>query len=176
MIPIEQQGAVFFVAGSPTNSVWLPISSDTTLETIRDDLVDAGIAKPDTPIDNILMREPDGELAQAAAKVGGGKLVWGLLTSAIDLAERGKAPFEAIAAWVGNTGDIDCSSFMDEYVGRYDSLAVYAKEMTRASVNLDKVPAVIRAYIDYEKMGEDFERSGDIWFADSVDGVFVFRV
>lgn len=174
MTPIEQQGAVFFVAGSPSNSTWLPISSDTTLESIRDHLVDAGIAKPDTPTNTILMREPDGDLANAAKRLSG-KFAWGLLTSAIDLAERGKAPIEAIAAWVASTGDIDCSSFMHEYVGRYDSLAAYAEEITQSSGDLDKIPERISKYIDYEKMGEDLERSGDIWFADSVDGVYIFR-
>jgi antirestriction protein len=48
----------------------------------------------------------------------------------------------------------------DQYSGCYTSLADYAQEWTE---NTSEVPSHLELYIDYERMGRDFEMGGDIF-------------
>ncbi len=60
----------------------------------------------------------------------------------------------------------------EHYSGCYSSLADYAQEWTE---NTSEVPAHLENYIDYERMGRDFEMSGDIYTIETAhDEVHVF--
>ncbi len=48
----------------------------------------------------------------------------------------------------------------DCYCGSYESLADYAQELTEDSTD---IPAHLKSYIDYEKMGRDMEMGGGIY-------------
>ncbi len=47
----------------------------------------------------------------------------------------------------------------DRYLGRYDSLADYARELTEQSVS---IPEALQYYVDWQAMARDLELSGDV--------------
>ena len=51
------------------------------------------------------------------------------------------------------------TALMEQYAGCYPSLADYAQDFTEESSD---IPDCIKYYIDYEKMANDWEMSGDI--------------
>jgi antirestriction protein len=60
----------------------------------------------------------------------------------------------------------------DQYSGCYSSLADYAQEWTE---NTSEIPSNLEFYIDYERMGRDFELSGDIFTIETAhDEVHIF--
>lgn len=60
----------------------------------------------------------------------------------------------------------------ENYTGCYTSLADYAQEFTE---NTSEVPSHLEFYIDYERMGRDFEMSADIYTITTAhDEVHVF--
>ncbi len=60
----------------------------------------------------------------------------------------------------------------DQYSGCYSSLADYAQEWTE---NTSEIPSSLEFYIDYERMGRDFELSGDIFIIETAhDEVHIF--
>ena len=78
----------------------------------------------------------------------------------------------AVANYYG--GDLEDArrAFEDAYFGEYRSVADFAEESTENQVD---VPEHLRAYIDYERMGEDMQLSGDIVvFDQDFDGVHIF--
>ncbi len=70
-------------------------------------------------------------------------------------------------------GDIEeAKQGIENYVGTYTSLAAYAEEMMEGV----KIPDAIAPYVDYQRMGEDFEMSGDIFSIElGHDKVLVFH-
>ncbi|NSY32258.1 antirestriction protein ArdA [Pseudoalteromonas sp. JC28] len=60
----------------------------------------------------------------------------------------------------------------DNYHGCYSSLADYAEQFTS---DTSEVPQHLQAYIDYERMAQDWEMSGDIFTVETAhDEVHVF--
>ena len=60
----------------------------------------------------------------------------------------------------------------DQYSGCYSSLADYVQEWTE---NTSEIPSSLEFYIDYERMGRDFELSGDIFTIETAhDEVHIF--
>jgi antirestriction protein len=90
----------------------------------------------------------------------------------------------AFAAWHNYAPDYntDEADFQEAYAGEWDSLADYVQDYWDQcdSFDCDKIsgnqwwhPA---NYIDWERMGEDMQRSGDIWTHDADGGkIYVFR-
>lgn len=90
----------------------------------------------------------------------------------------------AFAVWHNYAPDYntDESDFQEAYAGEWDSLADYVQDYWDqcGSFDCDKTsdnqwwhPA---NYIDWERMGEDLQRSGDIWTHDADGGkIYVFR-
>jgi len=71
-------------------------------------------------------------------------------------------------------GDIDEAQRMidDQYCGSYQSLANYAEQLTEDTI---QIPDRLVYYIDYEKMGNDMELSGDVFtITTSFDEVHIF--
>lgn len=70
-------------------------------------------------------------------------------------------------------GDIEeAKQGMENYVGTYTSLAAYAEEMMEGH----EIPDAIAPYVDYQRMGEDWEMSGDIFSIElGYDKVLVFH-
>lgn len=71
-------------------------------------------------------------------------------------------------------GEIEQANKMmeEQYHGCYASVADYAQELTEAT---SEIPSHLEMYIDYEKMGRDFEYSGDIFSIETAhDEVHVF--
>jgi antirestriction protein len=70
-------------------------------------------------------------------------------------------------------GDLnDAESAMENYQGRYTSLADYAAELTEQTIT---IPASLAHYIDYERMGRDLEMGGDVFtIAPHYDEVHIF--
>lgn len=60
----------------------------------------------------------------------------------------------------------------ENYCGYYSSLADYAQELTEQS---GEIPQHLEFYIDYERMGNDMEMSGDIFTIETAhDEVHIF--
>lgn len=60
----------------------------------------------------------------------------------------------------------------DRYIGKYASLADYARDC----ILEENMPEGIRCYIDYERMVRDFELNGDIiTFETGYKAVHIFR-
>lgn len=171
MTPIPEQGYTFFVSGlGPDTECWLPVDSETTLETIRDQMVEAGITAGG--YGTILAKDGDGLIAQACLR--GGVVKWEMLRRAIRAAERG-TDIEAISAWIANTSDITFDPFFDEYAGFYESLADYAEDMAIAAGDVEQTPERLRDYIDWERIGKQMVSDGVIWTHADAEGTHVFR-
>lgn len=92
---------------------------------------------------------------------------------------------QAIACFIEEYPDfgsklLDYSADLDEakhqaeenYSGCYKSLADYAEELTEGT---SQIPENLAYYIDYERMGRDWERSGDIFTIETAyDEVHIF--
>jgi hypothetical protein len=62
---------------------------------------------------------------------------------------------------------------MENYAGRYKSLADHAQELTEETT---KIPEPLRNYIDYESMARDMDLNGDGFTIElTYDEVHVFR-
>ena len=58
-------------------------------------------------------------------------------------------------------GDIEeAQNALDNYAGRYDSLADFAQDLTEDTT---EIPKHLEFYIDYERMARDMEMSGDVY-------------
>lgn len=69
-------------------------------------------------------------------------------------------PFGAeLLEYYGNDLDEAMEAVEDRYIGEYESLEDYAREITDTT----GVPEYILHYIDYESMGRDWELAGDIF-------------
>ena len=66
----------------------------------------------------------------------------------------------------------DAKSRFDEYAGEYDSLEVYAEELTEQS-GLE-IPQSLAPYIDYKAMAHDYEQSGDFLTFEVSGSVHIF--
>lgn len=86
------------------------------------------------------------------------------------IAEHGRLGAELITY----TGDIEHARAMmsDGYAGCYGSLADFAQELTE---DITMIPENLTGYIDYERMADDMEMSGDIFTIETAhDEVHVF--
>lgn len=88
---------------------------------------------------------------------------------------------DAFLAWVANdpNHNTDKRDFEEVYRGEYDSLADYVQEFWEQCGDMPEAPAGSwwhpANYIDWERMGNDLELSGDIWTSDAPGGkVWVF--
>lgn len=64
------------------------------------------------------------------------------------------------------------AAIADQYYGCYSSLSDYAQEFTEQS---SEIPSHLEYYIDYDKMGRDWEMSGDIFTIETAhDEVHIF--
>ncbi len=71
-------------------------------------------------------------------------------------------------------GDINeaRTALSDQYAGAYRSLAEFAEELTEDTT---EIPDNLQYYIDYERMGRDFELNGDVFVIElSFDDVHIF--
>ena len=73
------------------------------------------------------------------------------------ITERGELGAEVLNYYGGNIED--AKARFDEYAGEYDSLEVYAEELTEQT-GLE-IPESLAPYIDYKAMAHDYEQSGD---------------
>lgn len=66
------------------------------------------------------------------------------------------------AGLIHHFGDIDeaIKKVEEGYHGRYESLADYAEQFTEDTTT---IPQHLQYYIDYDRMGRDWEMSGDIY-------------
>lgn len=70
-------------------------------------------------------------------------------------------------------GDLDeaVEAVLDRYIGKFESLEDYARDCVIA----EDVPKYLRYYIDYERMGRDWELAGDIiTFETGYKKVYIF--
>jgi len=82
---------------------------------------------------------------------------------------------EPFAAWVAREPayHTDPEKFEEAYRGHWKSLEDYAAEFCAECMG--EVPAWLAGYVDYEKMGADWEMGGDIYTVESDEGgVWVF--
>lgn len=70
------------------------------------------------------------------------------------------------------SGDIEeAAQAIENHLGTYTSLGAYAEEMNEGL----EIPAAIAPYVDYERMGSDWETNGDIFTIElGFDKVLVF--
>lgn len=88
----------------------------------------------------------------------------------------------AFLAWAANDSSNldDPRDFADAYAGEWDSLADYAEDFLEQTGADVKAPADQwwhpLNYVDWERMGNDLEHSGDVWTAPAEGGkVYVFH-
>lgn len=68
-------------------------------------------------------------------------------------------PFgKKLLEYYGNDLDEAMEAVEDRYIGEIESLADYARDC----ILEENVPEYLRSYIDYERMGRDWELMGDI--------------
>lgn len=85
---------------------------------------------------------------------------------------------EAFAIWFENglAGGMDPDmwerEFQDAYLGVYESREDYAESLYQDLYS--QVPESLKNYIDWAAIVRDLELSGDIWVAESREGVFVY--
>jgi antirestriction protein len=98
------------------------------------------------------------------------------------IAEGVREHGDAFLAWVANApnDNTDKDDFEDDFRGEYDSLADYVQEYWEESGQMPKAPDgqwwSPANYIDWERMANDLEMSGDVWTADAPGGkVWVFE-
>ena len=76
-------------------------------------------------------------------------------------------------AHVGDNYDEALNTLEDNYCVEFESLADYAQEITESCSD---VPAHLQYYIDYERMGQDMEMSGEIYTITTAhDEVHIFH-
>lgn len=172
MTVVPEQSFTFFVCGvGKMSECLLHVDADSTLESIREEMVDAGITC--AGYGTILARDPNGDLAQACLRHDG-TIKWGMLTAAIREAQKGTS-VDALTGWLSNTSDITLSPFFDEFIGCWDSLADYAEDQAVNSGALAQVPENLREFIDWERVGQKHLRNCEVWTYVTVEGVHVFR-
>ena len=85
--------------------------------------------------------------------------------------EHGELGGELLSYYGGDISDAQ-NAMEEQYNGCYSSLADFAGELTEQT---SEIPENLAFYIDYEKMGWDFEYSGDIFTIETAhDEVHVF--
>ena len=90
---------------------------------------------------------------------------------AVFIEEHGELASELLNQF---NGDIDeaTTAIEDNYCGCYSSLADYAQELTEQQ---GEIPQHLEFYIDYERMGNDMDMSGDIYTIETAhDEVHIF--
>lgn len=65
-----------------------------------------------------------------------------------------------LSYWCGDIEEAK-QAMEEQYAGCYASLADFAQSLTEETT---EIPSHLEFYIDYERMGRDFEMSGDIFF------------
>jgi hypothetical protein len=172
MTIIPEQGYMFYVVGAGIQAqCWLPVDDQSDLDSIKEQMVEAGIAA--ASYGTVLALAGDGDIAQACLRRDG-TIRWEMLTEAIRKAERG-ANISALVAYLEDTSEITLDNFDEEYLGCYDSAADHAEEAAIESGELAQVPERLRPYIDWESVARDAKRSGGIWTRETVDGTHIFR-
>ena len=172
MTQIEEQSFTFFVVGiGPQSECILHVDADSTLESIREEMVEAGITC--AGYGAVLAKLPNGGLAQACLRRDG-TIRWDMLTEAIRKAERG-TNIDALVAYLENTSEITLDNFDEEYLGLFESAADHAENVAIESGEVAKVPERLRDYIDWASVARDAEQSGAIWTHETVDGCHIFR-
>lgn len=79
-----------------------------------------------------------------------------------EAAEDAGIPVAVLIEAMNDFGADDAEDFIsDQYRGAFDSWADMAEELEAETGGLDEVPERFRAYIDFERIGRDFELSGD---------------
>lgn len=63
-------------------------------------------------------------------------------------------------------------AFEDAYLGEHEDKEAYAESLYQGL--LSQVPEPLKYYIDWSGVARDLELSGDVWFADSGMGVYVY--
>ena len=90
-------------------------------------------------------------------------------------------PRTAIDAYISNAGAeyLDPDTFEDEfteaYQGEHNSVCAYAEEYLADAGAYDQLPEYLRGYLDVDAFGRDLKLGGDIWTADTMQGVYVFH-
>lgn len=172
MTVIPEQSFTFFVAGlGEMTECILPVDEYSDLESIKEEMVEAGITA--AGYGGVLAKLPNGDLAQACLRRDG-TIRWELMAEAIRKAERG-TNIDALVAYLENTSEITLDNFDDEYLGLYESAADHAENVAIESGEVAKVPERLRDYIDWASVARDAEQSGAIWTHDTVDGCHIFR-
>lgn len=92
-----------------------------------------------------------------------------------ELIEQYGEMFAAVVAHYGGLRDLDQAetAMTEHYQGRYDDLADWAYQFAMETVGEDALGPYAN-YIDWERVGEDAERSGDIFTIDYDGDVHVF--
>lgn len=79
-----------------------------------------------------------------------------------EAAEDAGIPVAVLIEAMNDSGADDAEDFIsDQYRGTFDSWADMAEELEAETGGLDEVPERFRAYIDFDRIGRDFELSGD---------------
>ena len=84
--------------------------------------------------------------------------------------EHGEIAHDLLAHFSGCTEEAS-KALEDSYLGEYDSVEDYARELTESCYT---IPNNLEFYIDYEAMARDMEMSGDIFTIGSGNGIAVF--
>lgn len=79
-----------------------------------------------------------------------------------EAAEDAGIPVAVLIEAMSDDNATDAEDFIsDRYRGTFESWADMAEELETETGGLDEVPERFRAYIDFERIGRDFELSGD---------------
>lgn len=172
MTIIPEQGYMFYVVGAGIQAqCWLPVDDQSDLESIKEQMVEAGIAA--AGYGTVLALAGDGDIAQACLNRDG-TIRWDMLTEAIRKVEKG-TNLDALVAYISDTSEVTLDNFDDEYLGRWDSSADHAEEAAIVSGEVAQVPKRLWDYIDWASVARDAEQSGAIWTRKTADGVHIFR-
>ena len=96
------------------------------------------------------------------------------------LAELAVEHGEAFAAWYDNeTRDEDevdewAEQFQDAFAGTFRTVEEWAEEYAEDTGMLAEVPESLRRYFDFDSWARDARLGGDIWTADTSEGIAVF--
>lgn len=172
MTVVPEQSFTFFVCGvGKMSECLLHVDADSTLDSIRDEMVEAGVIA--AGYGTIFAKLPNGDLAQACLSHGG-IIKWDLLTGAIRKAEAGVS-VDALTGWLSNTSDINIDPFDGEYLGCWGSLADYASDHAVNSGELAQVPERLREFVDFARVGRKMVADCEVWTYEMVDGVHIYR-
>ncbi len=101
------------------------------------------------------------------------------VAAAEKLAEVEEHERDAFLAWAANEGNpatVEVEDFRDAFMGEWDSLEDYARELLDESGALNAIPENLRAYFDFESYARDLRLSGDVFTVpNGAGGVFVFN-